>query len=982
MLFMKNSFRPSPVFNINGQFLITNSPLAQKCLFSVSSLLHALPNHRLFDKVDWEKVDAGMYAVVDPVSPGRILYLTEQDYIIQIRVALTNNRTLKVLAAPGESPDSNSSQNSPPHPFIQELLVGAQKSLKRASSRIRYLFHSPFLADRARTDGEFDSMITVNSRNARTWAIKWHNLVSWWSRGYLMSTVAATERDRFGVRCLDLYKHNGVNFLIQYLKLALFATNSFLAGRKMENTQALGKRIELRNGLPAMIPLYARNGIRTGNRHYIHIWCSVLNGYKGLKGIWGQPSFKTIVQKHPDFSNNKFFNSLKEFVPYFWASLKTLGANLVPDLTLKNLFFTSRAGPNHPNAVLGAARDAHVWFYSAHESGFASRNLILEWLDMIGETRMRKVFRHAAKRYELTSSMLRSVAGNKNIANFNLIANLFGLDRTQSSQGDLTGSTFPAVLGRLHCLYEAAGKIRIVAIVDYWTNMCLKPLHDWMFKILSVLPTDATFDQEGRLREFTQRGYSDVWSLDLSSATDLIPLALYRALFEEILGTKTTSLWLDLLVGRDFLCPKEFGLPKGARIKYGTGQPMGALSSWSSMAMVHHLLVQFSAWRVTQAGLATMNLSLQQIRRIGWKPGTWFQDYLILGDDLVIADKQVAEAYIEVATALGVKIGLAKSFISDKGFLNFANQSYVGETNVSPLSFKEMIGVDSLARRAELACRAVRRGWTSMSSTGWLAPLLKLFVDARVWTQIQSDLNKGLNHPVVNWILSVLFVPGSARFADSVLPRASIKVYLATLLRKATIWSKPVQDLENLINEWVAWEEIVSILTRSVDMVYNDFLKARKDVEGFHKWMEATLSIDVEELLIILFYDQVKTSIDDWAKKYRTDLKSVQVCLRMPAVQPHILEMGSGLTLSQITLILSEAQSALPRVPDYSDLDYDTITKSENSADAYHGELTRFARISAMIGAAEHLHSHATPGFNYHLHRKEFFNPDPSKKSL
>jgi hypothetical protein len=72
----------------------------------------ALRTHRLFPKVDWERVEAGNYAVVDPVNPGVILYLSEQDYIVMVRVAITSNRTLKVLAVPGDSPSVSPSSDS------------------------------------------------------------------------------------------------------------------------------------------------------------------------------------------------------------------------------------------------------------------------------------------------------------------------------------------------------------------------------------------------------------------------------------------------------------------------------------------------------------------------------------------------------------------------------------------------------------------------------------------------------------------------------------------------------------------------------------------------------------------------------------------------------------------------------------------------------------------------------------------------------
>lgn len=40
-----------------------------------------------------------------------------------------------------------------------------------------------------------------------------------------------------------------------------------------------------------------------------------------------------------------------------------------------------------------------------------------------------------------------------------------------------------------------------------------------------------------------------------------------------------------------------------------------------------------------------------------------FQDYLILGDDIVIYSKEVAEEYIKVIDSIGVEISTTKSII-------------------------------------------------------------------------------------------------------------------------------------------------------------------------------------------------------------------------------------------------------------------------------------------------------------------------------
>jgi hypothetical protein len=274
--------------------------------FHTSAPLMALRNHRLFPKVDWERIEAGNYAVVDPVNPGVILYLSEQDYIVMVRVAITSNRTLKVLAVPGDSPsvspssDSSTdpSQNSPSHinninvPFMAGTVSGTERR------RLQTLFSSPlqpFLQKvRERVGGKSvmvkTSMVQLFSRNARAWFNQWYNLLSWWTRGTRNSTVAMTERNTFGLWVVHILKHNGASHLITRFKIMLFVLNSFLSGKKLQSTQNLGFRIRLSNGLPTRIPRIAREYIRIGHVRYIHIWTSCLFAYKGLLGEWMEPN--------------------------------------------------------------------------------------------------------------------------------------------------------------------------------------------------------------------------------------------------------------------------------------------------------------------------------------------------------------------------------------------------------------------------------------------------------------------------------------------------------------------------------------------------------------------------------------------------------------------------------------------------------------------------------------------------------------------
>ena len=945
--------------------------------FHTSAPLQVLSNHRLFSQIDWDKVESGLYAIVDPFAPSQILYLTENDYIIQVRVAQTNNKTLKVLATPEDTRESATTPpDTPPQadPFIESIVSGRQSATAKSRyGLLSHLFSAGFAHWKSRKDGEEQSMVRVTDRNIRTCIHRWHDVLSWWSRGSPTSTVVKAERSTFSARVQRLYRCNGIQYTILYLKACLFVINTFLAGRKILSAKEVpGKvRVRLQNGLPMILPTYVRHGLRCKNIHFIHIWTSVTNMYKGLEGKYGPVDLSTIIQSHPNLDTDMAFITLKEFIPLFWKLVSRLGGSLKPSLVIKTLFSTSKAGPAHPNAVLGAPRDASIWFKPDGHTGIRG-NLILEWLEATGNEGVRKLFRVAAKRYDLVGEIISHVQKSTPLIpgvdpkvlsdrNISLIG---GVDR-------LDIKTMPRILGRLHDLYEPAGKIRIVAIVDYWTNAVLKPLHDWMFDLLRVIPSDATFDQEGRLKEYATKGFKDAWSIDLTAATDTIPLALYRVLMGPILGEHLTSLWLELLTGRNFLhkfakkSEREFHSPTDFDlIRYGRGQPMGALSSWSSMAMVHHLLVQFAAflWSSKFHSDVFARDYLAGIHPDKIK-SEWFEDYLILGDDLVIFHEGIAKEYLRLAEALGIKVGIQKSFISEDGFINFASQSYVDDKNVSPLSFKEFIGVDSLTSRAELALRAGRRGWFDLTSSKWIAPLCKMFLSERIWSKVQLNLNQGSSHPIVSWILSVLLVPGSQRFADSGLPRVSIKHTLSTMLKKSVIWTKPLKDLGSLSNEWKDWSLIVKILLGNVNSVYGEFLQNRKRLEAFNKWLELTMSVEGEEILQIILYNQISERLDKWIKRYRVPLKTLQVVFSLPSIQPHMLEIGSEMTLDEATTLIAEATEAMPRIPPYEMLDAAIADLRSARQSSSQRECQAFARLLALVGNVEHLHSYTTPGF-------------------
>jgi len=247
-------------------------------------------------------------------------------------------------------------------------------------------------------------------------------------------------------------------------------------------------------------------------------------------------------------------------------------------------------------------------------------------------------------------------------------------------QGKATAFGANPALGKLSLKQEAAGKVRVFAMVDCWTQWLLKPLHSIIFEhILAKISQDGTMDQMAPIRNLLRKDPSYLASLDLSAATDRLPMWLQVAILAFLLGADYAHHWKAILVNRDYslLIPNLFSLsalPSRYRVRYAVGQPMGALSSWAMLALTHHFIVQYCAW---STGVI--------------KVGEWFEGYAILGDDVVISNKIVARKYLSVMKVLGVGIGLHKSLISTSGIaLEFAKRTFYKGTDVSPISLMEV----------------------------------------------------------------------------------------------------------------------------------------------------------------------------------------------------------------------------------------------------------------------------------------------------
>lgn len=230
--------------------------------------------------------------------------------------------------------------------------------------------------------------------------------------------------------------------------------------------------------------------------------------------------------------------------------------------------------------------------------------------------------------------------------------------------------------GKISCIFDGNAKRRIFAIINYFAQVILRPLHLWLAKLLRRLEMDGTFDQTKPINRLKGKG-GVIYSIDLKSATDRFPFIFQLSFLAKIIRY---SVYIDVL--QTFFKRTIFKAPIIRDPKkvlfYGAGQPMGAYSSWPLFALSHHALVWLVADRVY--------------------PRKIFKDYALLGDDLVIADEAVAREYMTVLQQLDIPISLAKSFISPNGLIEFAKRirSYKMSKDLSPLSVKKTLGVYNL----------------------------------------------------------------------------------------------------------------------------------------------------------------------------------------------------------------------------------------------------------------------------------------------
>lgn len=572
---------------------------------------------------------------------------------------------------------------------------------------------------------------------------------------------------------LALRWKGGTLSFIKYLKAAQITLMQVVSKGPVSDSRKLGGVHKRGIGnLPGIIPHGHRVSILRGDVPTIRLWLSLLGVYRIIE-CPGRSSYQTITQPisvditQPLAEFSSFLKWAKGNIPLFGKILKRVP---VPKLGFKPLAILT-SGPNVPpetGAMWAVVFDAcaiwrvrnTAWYKSLED--YCLRTMNTKVLGLIRQA-VGQVPNFGPKSPQATVEWMSK--NNHKVGKFLRERKLFILqvidrfwEEDTSSFRTKTGYMYVRTwyrqlrLGRIHEIPEPAGKVRVVAMVTWWVQCLLFPLHDYIFNsILRVIPQDGTHNQGKPLEALNEKivdllettGKAHVYSFDLKAATDRIPSSLSVITLGHLVTPGVAKSWRDLLVMAPYSNKPIRSRNGGKRlfgealIRYETGMPMGAYSNWAMLALVHHMIVQFAAYKAGHRG--------------------WYELYALLGDDIVILGTAVARQYEALCKALGIKIGLEKSLISPNGSYEFAKRFYVRGVDASPISVREYwVSQSSLPSFIELVARAKR-----VKSDLRLADVIRAYAKGyKVVSCLTQTLEKLGNTRVSN-LITALLLPGA-----------------------------------------------------------------------------------------------------------------------------------------------------------------------------------------------------------------------------
>uniref|UniRef100_A0AAU6NDL5 RNA-dependent RNA polymerase n=1 Tax=Rhizoctonia solani mitovirus 39-Ph TaxID=3162542 RepID=A0AAU6NDL5_9VIRU len=502
---------------------------------------------------------------------------------------------------------------------------------------------------------------------------------------------------------LKYNKSHGVGPTVKWLKAQHVVLQKALGQDILKSTISLGTPLSYSRlaggGLPRIIPLIERRRILSGDPHSIRFWSGLFNLYRILKapGVLKLETITGLFTGNMEYLEQLMKSIDKERNGSFFGRIPGFRLGIeVRDLSPKEWVLSRSASPSNKISAVGLLTDILMLNKNSPELW----QEILYYLHA-AKPKLNRFVRELQLGYELATRLEKLPVETTSVSGKALYQPDHIMVKTSIRAHGLTGNGH----SQFALKEEPAGKIRLFALLDSVTQSTLAPLHEALFDLLRMIPNDGTFDQDESIRRSQTKAIKagKAFSFDLTAATDRIPAALTASLIGMIFQNRDLGeSWLGLMTKRDFYfndkVAEKLKVSPGP-YRYAVGQPMGGLSSWAGLAITHHWIVQLAASRAFPLAV------------------TWNTDYEILGDDIVIFNKEIADHYLEIMKEIGCEINLTKSIISpNRPVFEFAKRTCWGENIVSGISIAQIRAGWRVAGRVANALSFVKSNLISKPS--------------------------------------------------------------------------------------------------------------------------------------------------------------------------------------------------------------------------------------------------------------------------
>lgn len=212
-------------------------------------------------------------------------------------------------------------------------------------------------------------------------------------------------------------------------------------------------------------------------------------------------------------------------------------------------------------------------------------------------------------------------------------------------------------LAKLFAIADKSCKTRVIAIPDTFTQIALRPIHFLLDHVMKHFKCDFYDNHQRGVEYLMSNKHRYFFSIDLVNATDCLPVEIGLEVLRIVLNrweSDSFKQWhrnLTVSSVKVLLTKHKFLLPDGQFVKYGTGQGMGLYASFPMLGLSQHFLVLLS-YSLTYGGLNNFHNYV----------------YAVVGDDLVITEREVMKNYLKLCNELKIPINIGKSI---EGFDTF-----------------------------------------------------------------------------------------------------------------------------------------------------------------------------------------------------------------------------------------------------------------------------------------------------------------------